>query len=49
MSLEGIEEYFIRSVKIRNAIKTGYEDDSTKSFGSDPKTECSTSISVPLI
>ena len=49
MSLEGIEEYFIRSVKIRNAMKTGYEDDSTKSFGSDPKTELSTSISVPLI
>ena len=53
MSLEGIEEYFIRSVKISNIAKPVYEDDSTKSFGSDSgkklSTSTSTSISSPLI
>ena len=53
MSLEGIEEYFIRSVKISNIAKPVYEDDSTKKFGSDSgkklSTSTSTSISIPLI
>ena len=48
MSLEGIEEYFIRSVKISNMTKPVYEDDSTKSFGSDPRKKLSTSTSISI-